>query len=51
MEATATVQGPKKIRIIAPANNIQKTTARDASAPRGCVLSGVYGTRGTTQQL
>lgn len=28
MEATATVQGPKKIRIIAPANNIQKTTAR-----------------------
>lgn len=28
MEATATVQGPKKIRIIAPANNIQKTTTR-----------------------
>lgn len=28
MEATATVQGPKKVRIIAPANNIQKTTTR-----------------------
>lgn len=28
MEATATVQGAKKIRIIAPVNNIQKTTTR-----------------------
>ena len=28
MEATATVQGPKKIRLIVPVNNIQKTTTR-----------------------